>query len=58
METGAQRRQMKLKPINDALVPEKAAALPGFHPVSGSDSTGQIQGKGKLTWCSLKLMMT
>jgi hypothetical protein len=47
--TGEQRRQVKLKPIYDALGPEKAAALPGFHSLTGSDTTGHIHGKGKLS---------
>jgi hypothetical protein len=49
MGTGEQRRQVKLKPIYDALGPEKAAALPGFHSLTGSDTTGHIHGKGKLS---------
>ena len=38
---------MKLKPIYVALGAERAAALPGFHALTGSDTTGHIKGKGK-----------
>ena len=46
MGTGDQRRQIKLKPIYVALGAERAAALPGFHSLTGSDTTGHIKGKG------------
>ncbi len=49
MGTGERRRKVQLKRIYDALGPEKAAALPGFHALSGADTTGHIYGKGKLT---------
>lgn len=49
MGTGDQRRKIKLKPIYDSLGPAKAAALPGFHALSGADNTGHIRGKGKST---------
>ena len=49
MGTGDQRRKIKLKPIYDALGPAKAAALPGFHALTGADNTGHIRGKGKPT---------
>ena len=47
MGTGDKRRQIKLKPIYVALGAERAAALPGFHALTGSDTTGHIKGKGK-----------
>ena len=47
MGTGDRRRQIKLKPIYVALGAERAAALPGFHALTGSDTTGHIKGKGK-----------
>ena len=47
MGTGDRRRQIKLNPIYVALGAERAAALPGFHPLTGSDTTGHIKGKGK-----------
>ena len=46
MGTGDRRRQIKLKPIYVALGAERAAALPGFHSLTGSDTTGHIRGKG------------
>ena len=33
-----------------ALGGQKAAALPGFHALSGCDSTGSLAGKGKLSF--------
>ena len=36
-----------LKPIFESLGPLKAAALPGFHCITGCDTCGQIRGKGK-----------
>ena len=36
-----------LKPIFESLGPLKAAALPGFHCITGCDTCGQIHGKGK-----------
>ena len=36
-----------LKPIYSALGSQKAAALPGFHALSGGDVTGRFAGKGK-----------
>ena len=32
-----------------AIGAERAAALPGFHALTGCDTTGHIQGKGKPT---------
>ena len=45
--TGDKQRHIKLKRIYDALGADKAAALPGFHALTGVDITGHIQGKGK-----------
>ena len=45
--TGGQCRQIKLRPIYVALGAEGVAALPGFHALTGSDTTGHIKGKGK-----------
>jgi hypothetical protein len=42
MGSGDRRRQVKLKLINVALGAERAAALPGFHALTGSDTTGHI----------------
>ena len=47
MGTGNRRRQIKLKSIYVALGAERAAALPGFHALTGSDTTGHTKGKGK-----------
>ncbi len=47
MGTGDRRRQIKLKTIYVALGAGRAAALPGFHALTGSDTTGHIKGKGK-----------
>ena len=49
MGTGDRRRNIQLKPIYVALGAERAAALPGFHALTGSDTTGRIKGKGKST---------
>ena len=53
--TGQKRRSIPLKPIYDALGPMKAAALPGFHAISGCDNTGSFSGKGKEKQLSGKL---
>jgi hypothetical protein len=45
--TGVNHRQIVLKPIYDQLGTERAEALPGFHAVTGCDTTGQISGVGK-----------
>ncbi|CAH3178932.1 unnamed protein product [Porites lobata] len=37
-----------LKPIVETLDPEKIAALPASHALSGTDNTGSFSGKGKL----------
>lgn len=47
--TGQRRRKISLRPIYEALGPNKAAALPAFHAFSGADNTGSFSGKGKLT---------
>ena len=47
MGTSANRRQIHLKPIYDQLGPKKAAALIHFHALTGCDTTGHLQGKGK-----------
>ena len=47
MGTGERRRQVLLKPIYDQLGASKAAALPGFHCITGCDTCGHIRGKSK-----------
>lgn len=47
--TGQRRRKISLRPIYEALGPNKAAALPAFHAFTGADNTGSFSGKGKLT---------
>ena len=39
----------KLQPIAEALGPEKTAALPAFHAITGADNTGSFSGKGKVS---------
>ena len=41
------QRRVHLQPIYDKLGIEKAKALPGYHAITGSDTTGQICGVGK-----------
>lgn len=41
------RKRILLKPIYDALGPSRAAALPGMHSITGTDTTGPISGVGK-----------
>lgn len=41
------RRKVHLKPIFNKLGPTKAAALPGYHSISGADITGSFYRKGK-----------
>ena len=41
---------ISLRRIYFALGTLKASALPGFHALSGSDTTGSLVGKGKLTY--------
>lgn len=43
------KRVIPLKPIVEELGPNKIAALPGFHALSGADNTGSFAGKGKAT---------
>ena len=45
--TGQNHCKIKLQPIFHALGPAKAAALPAFHPLSGTNKTGCFSGKGK-----------
>ena len=45
---GQHHRIIELKPIVETLGPEKIAALPAFHALSGADNTGSFSGKGKL----------
>ena len=49
LELSGQANMKSLKPIYIALGPRRAAALPGFHAMSGSDITGRFSGKGKQT---------
>ena len=37
-------------PIYEALGPNRATALPGFHTLTGCDTTGHIQNKSKSTY--------
>ena len=37
------------QPIAEALGPEKTAALPAFHAITGADNTGSLSGKGKVS---------
>ena len=46
---GTSHRSMKLQPIAKALGPEKTAALPAFHAITGADNTGSLSGKGKVS---------
>ena len=49
MGTGERRRTVLLKPIYDYLGPQKSKALINWHALTGCDTTGHIQGKGKQT---------
>ena len=51
--TGDRQRNIQLKPIYVSLNAERAAALPGFQVLTGSDTTGHIKGKGKSSCFSL-----
>ena len=42
--------QISVRDIASALGPLKTAAPPGFHAISGCDSTGCLVGKGKLSY--------
>ena len=44
---GRKSSTIELGPIYEALGPQKTAALPGLHAMSGSDNTGSSSGKGK-----------
>ncbi|CAH3151769.1 unnamed protein product, partial [Porites lobata] len=46
---GTSHRSIKLQPIAEALGPEKTAALPAFHAITGADNTGSLSGKGKVS---------
>ena len=46
---GTSHRSMKLQPIAKALSPEKTAALPAFHAITGADNAGSLSGKGKVS---------
>ena len=47
MGTSERRHKVFLQPIYDKLGPEKSAALVNWHALTGCDTTGHIQGKGK-----------
>ena len=47
--TGRNHQEIQLHPMYGALGPERAAALPDFHALSGADNTGCFSGKGKAT---------
>ena len=48
--TGQKRREISIRVMHDALGPSKAAALPGFHTLTGVDITRKFGGKGKITY--------
>ena len=43
-------RHISISQIYEALGNLKASALPGFHELSGCDTTGSLKGKGKLSY--------
>ena len=47
--------RVQLQPIHDALGPVLSSALPGFHSITGSDTTGKIRGVGKKS--ALKVLL-
>jgi len=47
MGTKERRHKVLLQPIYDKLGPNKAVALINWHALTGCDTTGHIQGKGK-----------
>jgi len=47
MGSGERRHKVMLKPIYEKLGPEKSAALINWHSLTGRDTTGHIQQKGK-----------
>ncbi|KAK3731808.1 hypothetical protein QZH41_007634 [Actinostola sp. cb2023] len=46
---GQKHRIIPLKPIYEELGQHRAAALPGFHSITGADNTGSFVGNGKLS---------
>ena len=56
--TAQKRRVISLQPICTSLGPNKIAALPGLHSLSGADNTGSFAGKGKLAfWKAFEMPM-
>ena len=51
--TGRNQKEVPIRPIYDALGTAKAAALPGFHALTGADITGKFEGKDKTTCWNL-----
>ena len=47
MGTGERRHRVMLRPMYDQLGADKASALINWHALTGCDTTGHIQGKGK-----------
>ncbi|KAG1671241.1 Protein AF-10 [Nymphon striatum] len=47
--TGQKRRHVPIGAIYESIGPTKAAALSGFHSLTGADITGKFGGKGKKT---------
>lgn len=47
---GDKQRVISLNPISHALGPSRVSALLGIHAISGSDTTGTFQRKGKKTF--------
>ena len=54
--TSVHRHKVMLQPIYDKLSPEITAALINWHALTGCDTTGHIQGKGKKGCLSHYLM--
>ena len=48
MIMGAREKRRRIKTSTNKLGPNKAAGLCGMHAITGCDTTGDIQGKGKL----------
>ena len=44
---GANKREIFLRSIYDALGPKRASSLPGLHAISGADVTDSFIGKAK-----------
>ena len=55
MDTGDHRRKVMLKPIYEKLGPNKVSVLINWHALTGCDTTGHIQGKGKKDALKLSL---